>query len=70
VTIQREPEKCAECDREPIGVEIRGLYDGVAFWQCGAGHRWHRFGEGAKIRRRVEELWARWDAVDPSKAAS
>lgn len=32
-----------QCSRK-IGVEIRGVYDGVLFWQCpDCGGRWHRF---------------------------
>lgn len=28
-----------------IGVEVRGVYDGVLLWQCpDCGKRWHRFG--------------------------
>lgn len=27
-----------------IGIEIRGVYDGMLFWQCpNCGGRWHRF---------------------------
>jgi hypothetical protein len=27
-----------------IGVEIQGLYDGVAYWKCpDCGHEWERF---------------------------
>lgn len=27
-----------------VGVEIRGYYDGVAYWECpDCKHRWHRF---------------------------
>jgi predicted RNA-binding Zn-ribbon protein involved in translation (DUF1610 family) len=32
--------------RREIGVEIRGVYDGVLFWECPeCGHAWHRFPE-------------------------
>lgn len=39
-----------------IGVEIRGVYDGVLFWQCpDCGGRWHRFSEGP-LRVRAESF--------------
>lgn len=38
-----------------IGVEVRGLYDGVLFWACpDCGGTWHRFPEGNPYRRRAE----------------
>lgn len=41
--------------RRDIGVEIPGVYDGVAFWQCpDCGYQWHRFGEGDYRRKRLE----------------
>lgn len=37
-----------------IGVEIRGVYDGVLFWECPfCGHHWHRFGEDNPHRHRA-----------------
>lgn len=32
-----------------IGIEIRGVYDGVLFWGCPrCGGRWHRWEEGTR----------------------
>ena len=47
------------CDpHNPVGVEIRGFYDGVAYWQCMVcGHRWHRFPEGDYRRATIERIW-------------
>jgi hypothetical protein len=43
-----------------VGVQIRGVYDGVCYWFCPeCGERWHRFAEGDSYRRRVEACWAR-----------
>ena len=41
---------------KPTGVEIRGLYDGVAYWTV-PGYNWHRWPFGSPIYQRVEE-WA------------
>lgn len=39
-----------------IGVEIRGVFDGVAYWQCpDCGWAWHRF----------DETDGRWKKIDP-----
>lgn len=35
-----------------IGVELRGVYDGVAFWHCFDGVRRHRFTPGHYVRER------------------
>lgn len=51
---------CPRCGLERAqvyGVEVRGVYDGVLYWQCPApscGHAWHRFSEGHHLRRRAE----------------
>lgn len=38
-----------------IGVEMRGVYDGVLFLEClNCGERWHRWPEGHNLRRRAE----------------
>ena len=39
---------CPKCGEEAVvGVEVKGVYDGVLFWACNAcKHRWHRFAEG------------------------
>ena len=40
-----------------IGVEVRGVYDGVLFWQCpDCDHRWHRFPEGDRLRARAAQI--------------
>jgi hypothetical protein len=34
-----------------LGVEIRGVYDGVLYWQCpDCGGTWHRWPEGDPLR--------------------
>lgn len=41
--------------RREIGVQVRGVYDGVLYWQCpDCGGKWHRFPEGHYIRQRAE----------------
>jgi hypothetical protein len=38
-----------------IGVEIRGVYDGMLFWRCpDCGGHWHRWPEGHYLRARAE----------------
>ena len=53
------------CGKAPWGVEIRGLYDGVAYWWCmTCGARWHRWPEGTRdyLRAECERIWAsEWD---------
>ena len=45
-----------------IGYEIRGVYDGVAFWMCPeCGARWHRFDPPGRIHDAVEEFWKKMD---------
>ena len=36
---------CRDCgSRDPIGVQIRGVHDGVCYWECQrCGRRWNRF---------------------------
>jgi hypothetical protein len=51
-----------------VGVEIRGLYDGVAYEMCDVcGERWHRFAEGEwdRVREGVERVWALADGDTP-----
>lgn len=37
-----------------IGVEIRGVHDGILFWQCPfCDHQWHRFPPGDPRRQRA-----------------
>jgi rRNA maturation protein Nop10 len=39
-----------------IGMEIRGVYDGVLFWMCPfCGGKWHRFGLDHFLRVRAEK---------------
>lgn len=45
-----------------IGIEMRWVYDGIAYWACpDCGAKWHRFeGDGkfeAAIRAAVERDW-------------
>jgi len=45
--------------RREVGIEVLGLYDGVAFWRCpDCNHQWDRFdGElGKDLRKRYEEM--------------
>jgi hypothetical protein len=38
-----------------IGVQVRGLYDGVLYWQCpDCGGRWHLWPEGDRLWSRAE----------------
>lgn len=42
------------CDETPVGIEVFGLYDGVAYWKCPAcGLSWHRFPAPGRIRDRL-----------------
>lgn len=43
-------------DDRRCGVEIRGLYDGVAYWSI-PGYNWHRWPKGHYVRERLEK-WA------------
>ena len=39
-----------------IGVEVRGVYDGMLYYQCpDCGGRWRRFEEGHWLRARAEK---------------
>lgn len=61
--MQPERESCPGCGSNQIsndgavrtiGVEIRGVYDGVLFWQCpDCGTRWHRWPIGSRLRERA-----------------
>lgn len=49
---------CPKCHAaEPVaGIVVRGLYDGVLFWEClEDGTRWHRWPEGHYLRERAEK---------------
>ena len=40
---------------QKIGIEVRGVYDGVLFWKCPfCAHEWHRWPEGHALRARAE----------------
>jgi hypothetical protein len=58
------PHTCSKCSApqsEIIGVEVRGIYDGVCYYQCGkCGHQWHRFDkDDVRRRARVEGYLAK-----------
>lgn len=39
-----------------IGVEVRGVYDGVLYWACpDCGGTWHRWPEDHHLRARAEK---------------
>lgn len=39
-----------------IGVEVRGVYDGVLFWRCpDCGGPWHRWPAGNTLRERAAD---------------
>lgn len=43
--------------RREIGVEVRGVYDGVLYWRCpDCGGSWHRWPEGSHLRQRAERV--------------
>lgn len=42
--------------RREIGIELRGLGDCVAYWQCPeCKHAWHRYDKGHWLRKRLGE---------------
>jgi hypothetical protein len=59
-------EECPRCGSDQrgenegsrtIGIEVRGAYDGVLFWQCpDCDGRWHRFPEGHYLRLCAESF--------------
>jgi hypothetical protein len=42
---------CGATGGDVIGVEIRGVYDGVLFWMCARNHehRWNRWQPGDRL---------------------
>ena len=54
-----------DCYRdEIIGIEVRGVYDGILIWQCGrCGKMWPRFTEGPRYRA-ARDLIEQWNAAD------
>lgn len=53
---------CPTCGTSYIGIEIQGVYDGILFWQCAAGHRWHRWPHGT-WQHDAAQLWIDTPAV-------
>lgn len=48
-------EKNSRMYERTIGVEVRGVYDGVLFWQCpDCAGRWHRWPEQHPYRELAE----------------
>lgn len=40
-----------------IGVVVRGVYDGTAYWMCpDCGGAWHRFPDGDRVRMAVDPV--------------
>ena len=63
------PEDGPRCYSKVIGIEIRGLYDGVAYWHCPVcGENWHRWTEPGweRLRAAVEAYWERLDSEAPT----
>lgn len=51
------------CQEQPWGVELQGVYDGIAYWTCPTcGANWHRWPEDPngynRIREACERVWA------------
>lgn len=54
------------CNGEPLGYEVRGVYDGVLFWLCQAcGSAWNRWSQTDAHRHRVAQGYV--DAVNLSR---
>lgn len=50
--------KCPACEsgEHVVGVEVRGVYDGVLFWKCdGCGHAWSRNWSGFGRRQEIAD---------------
>lgn len=49
------------CEHNPdsknsIGVEVRGVYDGVLYWQCDyCGHAWQRWPDGSRQHEQAKK---------------
>lgn len=61
---------CPSCGAgDPAGVEVRGVYDGVLFWQCQqCGTPFHRWPEGSPDRVRAEPFVAAVELGRPGSA--
>lgn len=52
------------CGNHMTGIELRGIYDGVAYWHCPSCQRnVHRWPVGYPVRQRVEDYARRTRAV-------
>jgi hypothetical protein len=52
------------CGHEMARVEIRGVYDGALWCECGTcQRRAHRWPEGDWRREKAEALWRSYDAA-------
>ena len=59
---------CPECNGQPLGVEIRGVFDGVLFWKCEAcGLAWNRLTHG---NRRAEVAQGYIDASNAGRVTA
>jgi hypothetical protein len=57
------PSKCPFCGNLVVlGVEVRGVYDGILLWECGMHHRWPRFPEGDRLHNRALKIMDEWEA--------
>jgi transposase-like protein len=52
---------CRKCGNDqPTGVQVRGIYDGVCYWQCDkCGRQWNRFPKTDPRWARVEQFLQR-----------
>lgn len=54
--------------RRLCGVEVRGLYDGVCYWQCpDCSGKWHRFDESDPRHIELDRLFDRAKVNKTSK---
>jgi hypothetical protein len=53
--------RCPQCQvLDPWGVEVRGAYDGVLYWECSACHHmWPRFSDGRLHEQGVQAIGLR-----------
>lgn len=51
--------RCQQADTV-VGIEVRGVYDGVLFWECiEDGTRWHRWEDGSPLRVKADRYLRR-----------
>lgn len=49
---------CPRCAMPAVGVELRGVYDGICYWRCEKCRvKWHRFDKGDYRRGLVAKAW-------------